>query len=307
MTEQVLVIGAASVDIKGLARGQLIPSTSNPGQIKFSCGGEARNVADNLARLGLPTKLFSAVGRDSFGSTIMEETAQAGVDVTDLILSPEGHTAAYLAVLDESGNLAVSIDDMGIMQMIKPQYIFRHRRWFRQASMVMMDTNVEPATMELVCKLAGRYKVPIALNTVSVSLAPRVRPFLSRLSILAANLAEASAVVGRKLTDHSEAMAAAREMVSAGVKVAIITLAENGLCYATPNENGYIAAISCDVVDNTGAGAALMAAVLYGLIQHMPVVEAMRLGVSAATLTLKCAETVCKELSLDHLYDQLVI
>lgn len=307
MTERVLVIGASTVDIKGLASGPLISSTSNPGQIKFSCGGEARNVADNLARLGLDAKLFSAVGRDGLGHTVLEETAQAGVDMEAMIISPDRHTAAYLAVLDESGALAVSIDDMMVLDLITPQYIFRHRKWFKQAVLVVMDANVGPATMGLVFKLAERYRVPVALNTVSVSLAPRVRPFLSRLHVLAANLSEASAVVGRPLADHTEAMAAAREMVSAGVKIAIITLAENGLCYATPSESGYISAISCDVVDNTGAGAALMAAVLYGLIHQMPAAEAMRLGVSAATLTLKCAETVCKELDLEHLYDQLVI
>jgi len=60
-------------------------------------------------------------------------------------------------------------------------------------------------------------------------------------------------------------------------------------------------------VDYTGAGAALMAGVIYGLVNSFPLIEALRLGVSAAALTLKCPETVCAEMSLENLYDQLVI
>ena len=102
-------------------------------------------------------------------------------------------------------------------------------------------------------------------------------------------------------------MSAAKEMVGMGVDMAIVTLAENGLCYASAEESGYLGAIQCDILDNTGAGAALMAAVIYGLVSGFPAAEAMRLGVSAATLTLKCADTVCADLSLESLYDQLIM
>jgi pseudouridine kinase len=47
--------------------------------------------------------------------------------------------------------------------------------------------------------------------------------------------------------------------------------------------------------------------VVFGLLNDFPIDEAVRLGVSAATLTLQCKETVCPDLSLERLYDQLVI
>jgi pseudouridine kinase len=70
---------------------------------------------------------------------------------------------------------------------------------------------------------------------------------------------------------------------------------------------GYIPAIRSEVVDRTGAGDALTAGVVFGLLNDFPIDEAVRLGVSAATLTLQCKETVCPDLSLERLYDQLVI
>lgn len=304
---EVIVIGAASLDIKGRAYGEVVPLTSNPGEIHFSCGGEARNIAENLARLGVHTMLLSAVGGDSFGEKILQETQAAGVNIAPVLRSAEYASATYLAVLDAFGNLAFSIDDMRILDLIRPWYVFRHRRWFKEAKMVVMDTNLTPRTIESVLKIAERYGVPVALNAVSVSLAPRAKAFLSRLTLLAANIHETQAIVGQAIRDDWDALAAAQELVSAGVRIAIVTLAENGLCYATSQESGYIAAIPCDVVDDTGAGAASMAAILYGLVNDMPVGEAMRLGVSAATLTLKSVETVRKDLSLDLLYDQLIV
>jgi pseudouridine kinase len=201
----------------------------------------------------------------------------------------------------------MSIDDMEVLELINPSYIHRNRGWFKEASMVIMDANLAPSSITSTLQAAARYKVPTAMNAVSVGLAPRIRSFLPQLSIVAANKQEAAALVERPLETHKDVQNAAKALVTAGAETAVITLAENGLCYATPSESGYIEAISCDVVDNTGAGAALMAAVVYGLVNNVPVDEAMRLGVSAATLTLKCTETVCTSLNLDMLYDQLVV
>ena len=92
-----------------------------------------------------------------------------------------------------------------------------------------------------------------------------------------------------------------------GVQIAIITLGEAGLVYATANANGYVPAIEVEITDPTGAGDALTAAVVYALLNDIPVDEAVRLGVSAATLTLDAIDTVRQDLSLESLYAQLVI
>ena len=69
----------------------------------------------------------------------------------------------------------------------------------------------------------------------------------------------------------------------------------------------YVPALDIDIVDLTGAGDALSAAVIFGLSEEIPVGEAIRLGVSAAALTLQSRETVCSDLSLENLYDQLFV
>jgi pseudouridine kinase len=84
-------------------------------------------------------------------------------------------------------------------------------------------------------------------------------------------------------------------------------MSDSGVVYATPTTSGYVPSIEVEVVDPTGAGDALTAAVVYALLNDIPIDEAVRLGVSAATLTLESAETVRQDLSLESLYAQLVI
>ena len=96
-------------------------------------------------------------------------------------------------------------------------------------------------------------------------------------------------------------------MVTQGVALPIITLAEFGVCYATSETSGYIPAIRTETLDPTGAGDAMTAAVIFALFNDVPVDEAVRLGTSAASLALRYPGTVVPELSLEKLYDELVI
>jgi len=303
----ILVIGAASVDVKGRAAKALQLGTSVPGEIRVSFGGVGRNVAENLARLGQPTILLSAVGRDPFGAQILEHTANAGVDVSRVIITPKRHSAAYLAILDEAGSKTFAVDEMATMSLVTPAYIRSYRALFKDAAMLVLDANLSPAALASAISAAKRDGVPVAADPTSTTLAPRLKKHLTDLAIVRPNLAEAEVLCGHPIRGRTEAMIAAKELVSCGVGTAVIALAEEGLCYATSREQGYIPAIRCEVVDYTGAGDALTAAIVYGLVNGFPLGEAMRLGVSAATLTLKCYDTVCPDLSLERLYDQLVI
>jgi pseudouridine kinase len=302
----VVVIGAASLDTKGRPKEALVMGTSNPGYVRVSPGGVGRNVAENLARLGVPTVLLSAVGDDSVGRQILETTEAGGVDVSRVIVAPNSPSAKYLAVVDEEGTPVFSIDDMAVMSLVTPKYIYAHRRWIKEASMVVLDANLSPAAIKSAVSAASKWDVPICVDPVSVALAPRISPHLSQFSLVVPNEDEAHTLCGVSATDRFEATAAAQKLVSTGVDTAVITLAEKGLVYATTDESGYVPAINIEVTDPAGGGDALTGAVVFGLVNGFSVSEAVRLGVSAAALTLTCTDTVSPDLSLDGLYDRLM-
>ena len=307
-TGTVLIIGASSLDVKGRALEPLDPGTSNHGLIRTSPGGVGRNIAENLVRLGVPTTLLSAVGAGGAGKRLLSQSAESGIDTRHVLVDPESRTGSYIAILDHHGGMYVSVDDMAIVNRITPRYVNDRRRLFSDAKMVVVDANLSPATLKTVFRLAGKHRVPICADPTSTYLAPKLRPYLDKLHMVTPNPVEAAALLGRApIKDRNEAIAAAKKLVAHGVEIAVITLAEIGVCYATSNESGHVPALNIDVVDSTGAGDALSATVIFGLLERIPVAEAIRLGVSAAALTLQSHETACGDLGLEKLYDQLIV
>jgi pseudouridine kinase len=302
----VMVIGAATLDIKGRLLSEMIAETSNPGTVSISVGGVARNIAENLARLGLSTALIAAVGDDAFGQAIVSRTLAAGVDTTR-VMTVARHSAAYLALLGSDGHLVTAIDDSHTAELLPPAEIERHAADFERARVVIFDANLAPESAERLLQICTAAGVPVGFDPVSFGLAERFRGRLAGLFLVTPNAIEAQALTGLEVRGIPAATRAAQQLVAEGVTIAIVTLARAGLVYATTDQHGYIPAIPCEVVDATGAGDALVAATVYGLLQRLPVDEAVRLGVSAATLTLLSAETVRRDLSLESLYAQLVI
>ena len=303
----VVVIGAAGIDLKGRPNVPLTLGTSTPGIVRVSVGGTARNVADNLTRLGIETHLLSAIGDDDSGKQILNNAASIGLHVNFCIVSPEHHTAAYLALLDERGNLVMSVDDMEILACITPQVIEEQRNLLQKAAMVVFDSNLSKQTIQTIFKVTRKFKVPVCADPASAMLTEHLKPHLPKIHLITPNVAEAEILSGWSINNEDDAITAARRIVNAGVNIAIVTLAEAGVVYATAHDSGHIPVIATEVVDATGASDALTAAVVFGLLNDIEVDEAIRLGVSAAALTLACTDTVCEGLSLDLLYDHLII
>jgi pseudouridine kinase len=305
----VLVIGAAGVDIVGRLQNGLVLESSSPAQIRTSFGGVARNVAENLARLGQPVRLLSIVGDDSVGKQLIRETNKAGVDMDAVIQTSEHPTNSYLAVIDEKGRLQFALDDMRAVKELKPDCIREHAALFKEASLVFMDANLPKETIRTIMSLANRARIPVCADPTAPSLAHRFTRHLSRIYMITPNSAEAGVYCESPFnpSNQRQALNAAKKLVSQGVKIAIISLGESGVCYAASQTSGYIPALRTRIVDPTGAGDALSATVMFGLLNKIPLDEAVRLAVSAASLTLNHRGAVVPDLSLEKLYDRLVI
>ena len=77
MERTVACIGAAHIDRKATAAGPIVPGSSNPVTMRVGAGGVARNVAENLARLGLPVTMVRRVGHDREGDAVLDSLGEA--------------------------------------------------------------------------------------------------------------------------------------------------------------------------------------------------------------------------------------
>jgi pseudouridine kinase len=262
---------------------------------------------DSVLVIGSAVVLITAVGDDTQGHRLLAETANTGVNVDHALVIPDQPTGAYVAMLDNRGSLHLGMDDMRIIPSITPEYLRDRYELFKQAAAVFVDANLTTKTLATAVSLAWRAKVPIAADPTSVSLASAMAPHLSRLWMITPNEAEAEAICPHPVphADVDRAIEAARHLVSEGVDIAIITMAEFGLGYASAESTGHVPALQTDILDPTGAGDALTATVIFALLNGIPLDEAVRLGLSAAALTLRTRGTVSPDLSLELLYDQL--
>ena len=305
----VLVIGAANLDIKGIPEEPLLTGTSIPGHIRTSLGGVARNIAENLARLDVDTVLLTAVGDDPAGERILGQAAGRGIDISHSLVVEGGRTGAYMALLQPGGGLNVAMDDMGILEALTPEFLRSQRALFAKACLVVIDANLKPDAIATVIDLCDEYDVALCADPTSATLAHRLSPHLHHLYMIPPNVNEVSVLTGLQFpqNDREAAQEAATALVEKGVEIALITLGEFGVVYNDGETKGHIPAIQTQIVDETGAGDAMTAAIIFGLLEDIPLDECVRLGVTAASLTLRTRETVRRDLTVELLYDELVI
>ena len=98
----IVVLGDAAMDVAITARLPMVPhATCCPGStVRFKPGGSARNVAENLARLGLETRFLSVFGNDQPGRTVRMATRRAGVDISASMICADRTTTHCVVVSD---------------------------------------------------------------------------------------------------------------------------------------------------------------------------------------------------------------
>jgi len=304
----VLVIGASGFDIKGRSHQELKYHADNPGKVRSCYGGVGRNIAENLARLDIPTVLLTAVGDDAAGDLILAHLASAGVNVSHALQLEAHRTGNFIAVLNEFGDLALAVSDFEIMAQLDADYIASHESLFAAAQFVMIDLNIEIATIDAIIQLCQKYQVPLCCDPTSPAHAQKIVDRIQHFYLLTPNASEIEVFcrIPVHKSNPDSVMQAVQYLVAQGVKVGIVTLGENGAAYATANERGMFDTPQVSVVDSTGAGDALSAGVIFGLVNQLDLGEALRLGMAAARLTLGSTESVLPDLSPDLLYEQLI-
>ncbi|WP_070119582.1 carbohydrate kinase [Bacillus marinisedimentorum] len=299
-------IGGSNVDRKSWIHGDIQWGTSNPVTSKKAKGGVARNVAENLGRLGMPVSLLTVVGEDPDGEWLLDSSKEH-MDISPSYSIHEAATGSYTALLDESGDMIVALADMGIYDRIEDSDIDRRWNILAASSFVMIDTNFSSEVISHVIKRCGQSNVPLCVAPVS---APKVKKLPHRLegiTLLAANRDEIEAMTGITLENEEDFKKAAASLFSRGVENVVITFGKKGLFYFDRSASyGRLQAPSLKKIrEVTGAGDALVAGILYGLNRHMDLGEACRYGMACSIHSLQTEDTVSRdlnELSLQETY-----
>jgi len=288
----ICVIGGSNIDIEGYPHTELLSGDSNPGVVKTSLGGVGRNIAENLARLGMETKLLSVVGDDAHGRSVLAHAEAIGLDMKDTLVV-DAPTSTYLCVLDERREMHVGIAYMDILKRLDIAYIQKHEAIIRNASFCVVDTNL-PEILEY---LVTHYEVPFVLDTVSTRKALKVKHLLGYFHTIKPNKLEAEILSGISIHTEKELQKVGRYFMEQGVQNSFITMGREGVYYKTPEREGIIRSSPVDMVSASGAGDAFVAGLVYGLCQQKSVEEEVMFAMGAALMAIGSEDTINPNIS----------
>ena len=305
----VLVIGSAGIDVTGRPDGSLHWGTQNLGRVRNYVGGVARNIAENLARLEVETHLLSAVGQDAMGRRVLKKCKASGIQCDRVRVVAGSSTSTTITLSQPDDGLLTTVADYTVMNTVDSDYLLGHEDLFAGAQMVVIDATLNEGALATLFEITTRYDLRVCGDPTSPELAERLYEHIGSMYMVSPNAAETAALCGldNPAQDRETAIDIARHLVSLGTQIGVVTMGEHGLAYADSSGAGFLPAINTRVVDPSGAGDAFSGAVIFGLLNGVPVDEAMRLGVTAAALTLQSRHAVLPSLSQEMLYDQLTI
>jgi pseudouridine kinase len=293
-----LTIGGANIDIHGRSSDTIKFRDSNPGHIRTSPGGVARNVAENLTRLGVDSRLVSIVGNDHYGRMLLRLSREAGVDVEAVQITNLAPTSTYLSVLDDSGEMQVAISDMSIVDLLTAEKMQPLKPFFKRASLIVLDTNLGESALDWLTDCFA--EKPIFADTVSTSKAVRLSPYLSAIHSLKTNVIEVEALTGQPARTPDQLRRLANGLHADGIVRLFVTLGDQGVFFSADDKQAFRKPIQSEqtVLNTGGAGDAFLAGLAYSWLEELTLDDSVQFALAAAAIAVEHAATNNPSLSV---------
>jgi len=228
-------------------------------------GGNALNVAVQLAMLGLRVGYFGAVGTDANADIVREAARERGVDVSGLVALP-GATALTTIRRDADGDRRFESEDFGVTAHYRPD----EEALRRIAAARWVHVGMLPGARAFGDALARVSEVPLSQDC-------SVSPESPRLAVHFASAGE----------DEGEAEQTVERALAAGAGLAVATLGAHGALAGRAQTRWRVPAEPVKVVDTTGAGDSFMAGFIAGRLRGEDVEQALRSGVERGSFTCR--------------------
>jgi sugar/nucleoside kinase (ribokinase family) len=286
---EVSCVGEVIVDFVSTKAGATLSQT--PGFLKHA-GGAAANVAVGLSRFGVRTAFHGKVGRDPFGSFLIRELGESGVDTSGIRTDGSRRTRLAFVSRTTSGERDFAFwENHPADERLEPRDVdFKRIARSRIVHLGSFPLLREPARSTII-GIARK----AASAGVAVSFDPNIRLSLWKSrreargvlltmvklsSILRLNDAEAHLLTGTRNTNR-----AARELLGLGPVIVVITAGRKG-CYAfTRRTSLFSPGFRVRAVDTTGCGDSFLAALLFGILRNAS---------AAGDLPASALEPICR-------------
>ena len=296
----IVVIGTTFVDVKGYPLGKYVPNGRNAGRVIEVHGGVARNIAEDIANVGLTPTFVSMVDESGLSDDLVDRLARRGCN-TDHIGRAENGLGMWLAIFDETGDVAGSIsrrpDTSGIERILAD----RGHEIISQADSVCVDFDIDGSILERTLDLARQHGKEVYSPVTNMAIARERRDLLGKVSCLVCNQHEAGVLFSSQLDDATpeELLASLPgNLAHIGLRSMVVTMGAQGSVFAQMDgRGGWCSAHAVEVADTTGAGDAFFAGIAIGLTYGKNLGESCAIGAKLAASAIASEENVCGRFS----------
>lgn len=263
-----------------------VPRLPRPGEtirghgFAIKPGGKGANQAVGCGRLGLKTYMVGRLGRD-FAEFLLSNFRSNGVYTDYVYVDEEANTGVAFILLSDEGENMIAFDP-GADYRLTPDDVRRAEDAISRSTVLLTQLEVPLETVEAALSLAKEKGVTTILNPAPARELPH--SILELADIVTPNRVEASMLTGVEVRDAKTAAEAGRRLLSMGAGSAVITMGGEGAVVVTGEEAYLVPAVRVTPVDTTGAGDAFNAGLAFGLVQGLPLVEAVKLGNMTAAI-----------------------
>lgn len=280
----IVVIGSLNMDM--VVRTNRAPNAGETlmGQaFALSPGGKGANQAVAAARLGAEVSMIGSVGKDTFGSEMLEIIKQEGIHIEHISVSETEATGVASIVIEEDGenriivvsgaNIDLFAEDIQALETV-----------IGQAEMIVMQLEMDLAMTEQAVAIAHGYGIPIILNPAP---ARRLKDeMLSQVTYLTPNETEAGILAGMTVDSIETAERAARILLQKGVKNVIVTLGAKGTLLVNAEGTKLVPGFPVKAIDTVAAGDSFNGALAQQLVSGKSLEEALRFANAVGALAV---------------------
>lgn len=292
----IVVIGTVFVDIKGFPDDVYNPTGRNAGRVETVHGGVGRNVAEDIANVELRPVFLSLVDDTASGEEVLQKLRKHKVNTDYILRKPDG-MGLWLAVFDNTGDLAGSISKRPRMDALEALLDEKGDEIFRDADSIVVEIDLDKEIIKRVFRYAEKYGKKVYAVVSNMTIATERRDFLQSIDCFVCNLQEAGILFVDDFSALSPAELAEelyRRVVKANIPSMVVTMGGRGAVYADRRgDRGWAPAKPVQVRDTSGAGDAFCAGVAAGLTYGKTLRESVEIGTTLAAAVITVAESTC--------------
>ena len=298
MPKPVICIGAAFVDELFHAKEELMLATTNDATVTKTAGGVSRNIAHQLALLGVDVQLISVFGKDSDGDWMKQVCTKAGVKL-DASITNRGFSGKYTGVLNVDGSLFTAFISNEAFHLITPEHLEKNNKLLQTASYLLADANLSVATGNWLLSFSNQTGIPLVLEPVSVPQSKKFRNInLKGLHLLTPNEDELPVLCSEKalFTQHQ-----IEELIDKGVENVWLHNGKLGSAIYNKESSITLRAPEIEIVDCTGAGDGSLSGFILGKTLGKGDVDCLKLAHTLSAEILQVNGAIATHLNQEKL------